>query len=97
VIGPDDVLPGTVPFSPVRVVVGVVLVAAAAALLVAARSARRGGRPSQPLILVGIGFLLYGAPNLIWRDNNVAVAVASVVGIACMALGMIRSWKPRKD
>lgn len=95
-IGPDDALPATVPFSPVRVVVGVVLVAAAAALLVAARRARRDGRNSQPLMLVGIGFLLYGAPNLIWRDNNIAVAVASVVGIVCMVLGMIRSWKPRK-
>ncbi|MBA2292987.1 MAG: hypothetical protein H0W15_11095 [Gemmatimonadales bacterium] len=96
-IGPDDALPATVPFSPVRVVVGVVLVAAAAALLVSARRAKRGGRPSQPLMLVGIGFLLYGAPNLIWRDNNIAVAVASIIGIACMGVGMVRSWKPRKD
>ncbi len=95
-IGPDDVLHPVVPLSPVRVVIGVVLVAGAAALLVAARRARRDGRPSQPLMLVGVGFLLYGAPNLIWRDNNVAVAVASVIGIACMVLGMIRSWKPRK-
>ncbi|MEO5825370.1 MAG: hypothetical protein ABIR59_05735 [Gemmatimonadales bacterium] len=96
-IGPGGVVPGTVPFSPVRVVVGVLLVAGAAALLLAARRARREGRPSQPLMLVGIGFLLYGAPNLIWRDNNIAVAVGSVIGIACMALGMFRSWKPRKD